>query len=141
LSNLSAKKKLVAQCIAGAMATEVLAAVMVGVSGTHGSEILWTQIFTAVVWLVWVVGFVNAFNFMDGMNGKSGLFTLNALVFGLLMMTLHIDNGTRESWFTQITHVPPASLAMPVSITIGGVGGFMVFNCRPRARVFLGDCG
>ena len=141
LSNLSPKRKLLAQFVAGAMATEVLSAVMVGFSGAHGSQLLLGQAFTAIVWLVWVVGFVNAFNFMDGMNGKSGLFTINALVFSLVMMSAHAPSGVREAWFTQITQIPVRAMALPIGITLGAVAGFMVFNCRPKARVFLGDCG
>ncbi len=141
LSNLSPKKKLLAQVVAGAMATEVLAAVFVGLAGAHASELLLGQFLAAAVWLVWVVGFVNAFNFMDGMNGKAGLFALTTLGFSLIMMTVALPGGVNESWFAQTTQIAPSSLALSVGVTIGGVAGFMLFNCRPKALVFLGDCG
>lgn len=141
LSNLPPKKKLLAQFVAGALATEVLSAIMVALSGSHAAGLSIGQTFTALVWLIWVVGFVNAFNFMDGMNGKAGLFTLNSLVFALVMMSSHIPSGAREPWFMQITQISAPAMATPAGITIGAVAGFMVFNCRPNARVFLGDCG
>jgi UDP-GlcNAc:undecaprenyl-phosphate/decaprenyl-phosphate GlcNAc-1-phosphate transferase len=141
LTSLSPKRKLLAQCVAAALAAEVLATVSLALSGAHGAALLASQGLAAAVWLVWVVAFVNTFNFMDGMNGKAGLFTLNALLFSLVMMAVALPGGPGESWFTKITQVPTTDLLLPIGITIGGVAGFLVFNLRPVARVFLGDGG
>jgi UDP-N-acetylmuramyl pentapeptide phosphotransferase/UDP-N-acetylglucosamine-1-phosphate transferase len=74
---------------------------------------------------VFFVGILNAFNFMDGINGMTGLYSLSILV------SLQYINCKIIS-FTNTDFILFAILACIV---------FLFFNCRKRAKCFMGDVG
>lgn len=78
----------------------------------------------AVAWL-W---FLNLFNFMDGINGISGVEAI-CITGGLL-------------FFTLVTSVPmPAGYEYLLVSVMAAAAGFLVWNGRKVAKVFLGDVG
>ncbi len=94
------------------------------------------------LWMFWVAGFVNAFNFMDGMNGKSGVFTVTALAFIVAMVKLDPpEAGVLSGLLGNQAALPAEVCTGLAAVAVGSVCGFLVFNCRTTAVVFLGDCG
>lgn len=75
--------------------------------------------------MAWLVLYVNGFNFMDGINGISAMqAVLMGVAFGVCGLIL--DSGLLTGG--------GAALA-------GAAAGFLPFNARPAAKVFLGDVG
>ncbi len=70
-----------------------------------------------------VVGTVNGTNFTDGVDGLASSVTAVVAAF-FIAASLRLDAG-----------VAPAGAAM-----LGGLMGFLVFNCYP-AKIFMGDTG
>jgi UDP-GlcNAc:undecaprenyl-phosphate/decaprenyl-phosphate GlcNAc-1-phosphate transferase len=84
-----------------------------------------SEVASLILTVVWVVGLVNAFNLMDNLDGATGTIGMVsaagaagvALVYGGL---------------------PTAALALALS---GACAGFLLYNLRSPARIFLGDGG
>jgi UDP-N-acetylmuramyl pentapeptide phosphotransferase/UDP-N-acetylglucosamine-1-phosphate transferase len=74
---------------------------------------------------VFLVGFANFVNFMDGANGLVGSTTLIAFL-AIALFAL----------FEGLTTLTVLGLGFAV-----GIGGFLVFNWRSKAAIFLGDTG
>lgn len=75
--------------------------------------------------VVWVVGVVNAFNLMDNMDGAAaGVAATSALGAGALALVTG--------------HVALAALCLAVA---GACAGFLPYNLRSPARIFMGDGG
>jgi len=75
--------------------------------------------------LLWLIGITNAFNFLDGINGEaSGL----AVIIGAVLALYALSTG-------QIVE------GMALVVVVGATGGFMPYNLKRRAEVFLGDGG
>lgn len=72
--------------------------------------------------------FTNIYNFMDGINGITGTQTIS-ITGGIVVLTLISGMGLENGL-----------LEMNI-ITAGAAAGFMFWNCRPKARVFLSDLG
>lgn len=71
--------------------------------------------------LVWIVGFQNAVNFLDNMDGIVG----GVVMIGLVALAVHLAPGAR---------------ALPLLVG-AAVAGFLPWNTRSPARLFLGDAG
>ena len=74
---------------------------------------------------LWIIGITNAFNFLDGINGEaSGL----AVIIGITLAVFAFNSG--------------ATLRGEVIvIAIGAVCGFLPYNLKRKADIFLGDGG
>jgi UDP-N-acetylmuramyl pentapeptide phosphotransferase/UDP-N-acetylglucosamine-1-phosphate transferase len=84
-----------------------------------------------VFWCAFLyVAWINVFNFMDGMNGNAGSFGIIAFttVFAFYVYVAGWDSYE-------------ASLLTPYMLALSTTAGFMIFNCRTNASVFLGDSG
>ena len=79
-----------------------------------------------VIALTWMI---NLFNFMDGINGIAGAETV-AIAIGYVLIGLLT--------MTTASSLPDMQLALAL---LGATAGFLVWNCRERALVFLGDVG
>jgi UDP-N-acetylmuramyl pentapeptide phosphotransferase/UDP-N-acetylglucosamine-1-phosphate transferase len=80
----------------------------------------------AVVALTWMI---NLYNFMDGINGIAGAETL-AITSGYLLIahsTMQAGSGL--------------SYSLMAAVLFGATVGFMIWNARAKALVFLGDVG
>ncbi len=78
------------------------------------------------IWITvfWLVGITNAINLLDNMDGlAAGIATIAA---ASLAAGLYMNGQTAE--------------AVLVSIFIGALVGFLIFNFNP-ASIFMGDCG
>lgn len=75
--------------------------------------------------LLWIIGITNAFNFLDGINGEaSGL----AVIIGTVLAIFAFAHSTTLRGEVAI-------------IVIGATAGFMPYNLKHRAEIFLGDGG
>lgn len=83
----------------------------------------WLDRLAAALALTWMM---NLFNFMDGINGIAGAEAVAIAAGYLLIATL--TGGTLEH----------AAIACAIA---GASAGFLVWNLRPRALVFMGDVG
>lgn len=77
----------------------------------------------AIVALTWMM---NLYNFMDGINGLAGAETV-AITSGYLLL------GT--AGLAGVSYMPLAAAVL------GAAGGFLVWNLREKALVFMGDVG
>lgn len=82
------------------------------------------RIMMAIAWL-W---FVNLYNFMDGINGISGMQALS-IAGGLLIFTNYRDLAMVEGYRTLLV------------VIMAAAAGYLVWNGRTAARIFLGDVG
>jgi UDP-GlcNAc:undecaprenyl-phosphate GlcNAc-1-phosphate transferase len=75
--------------------------------------------------LLWIIGITNAFNFLDGINGEaSGL----AVIIGTTLAVFAFNSG--------------ATLRGEVIvIAVGAVCGFLPYNLKRKADIFMGDGG
>ena len=73
-----------------------------------------------------LAGFMNFFNFMDGINGIAGAEAI-AIAFGYLL-------------FGAASHAALAFAPLAAAL-VGATAGFLLWNLRARALVFLGDVG
>lgn len=90
---------------------------------------------------LWVLFFINAFNFMDGVNGQSGFFTLNTLLWWMVIYGMEIPEWKAIGLYSESGS--PALLRfvyLPHVAIAGAVLGFLFWNF-PRARTFMGDSG
>jgi len=148
---LSPKTKLLGQFAGAAVSFHALSLIHTAATSLRDPAALVKQGGIVALWVCWIVGFVNAYNFMDGMNGKAGVFAVNVLVFTLLILGLvahapgNADNpadGSASIGLLETRSYLGSQVYVPLAvIAIASVCGFLVFNCRPRALVFLGDCG
>ncbi len=75
--------------------------------------------------LLWIIGITNAFNFLDGINGEaSGL----AVIIGTVLAIFAFAHSTTLQ-------------GEVIVIAVGATTGFMPYNLKHRAEVFLGDGG
>lgn len=75
--------------------------------------------------LLWIIGITNAFNFLDGINGEaSGL----AVIIGTVLAIFAFAHST----------TPRGEV---IVIAVGATAGFMPYNLKRRAEIFLGDGG
>ena len=74
---------------------------------------------------LFVVLFINAYNFIDGINGLAGGL---GLLGSLFIATLFMNRGE--------TNLAALCLAYG-----GSLAGFLVYNFRNKAKIFMGDCG
>lgn len=82
------------------------------------------RVIMALAWL-W---FCNLYNFMDGINGISGT------------QAISIAGGLLVYCFIGPTNVP-VGYPLLLVIIVAAAAGFLVWNCRPVAKIFLGDVG
>lgn len=83
----------------------------------------WPDRILALIALTWMM---NLFNFMDGINGIAGMEAV-AIGAGYLLI------GAATSW--------NISLAPLAAAIMGASAGFLVWNLRNKASVFMGDIG
>lgn len=103
---------------------QVIAALILVLSGTHLQVFLTHNWLAALVTIVWVVGMMNAMNFLDNMDGLcAGVSTIAG--FSLFLTVL-----PHQETFNCV-------LLMVFS---GSVAGFLYHNLYP-ARIFMGDAG
>lgn len=81
--------------------------------------------FLLVIGWMW---FLNLFNFMDGINGISGM---QAMSISLGIVVLAVTGAI----------IVPTGIPMAAIMIAGAAGGFLLWNARPKAKVFLGDVG
>ncbi|MDR2484673.1 MAG: undecaprenyl/decaprenyl-phosphate alpha-N-acetylglucosaminyl 1-phosphate transferase [Treponema sp.] len=113
---LSAKVKLLGQCIAG------LIPVVFGFQIIRIGP-LELGIFSPAVSFVWFIGIINAFNLIDGVDALCGSLSLSILI---TLGAVYILSGSEYK-------------ALPF-ILAGGIAGFLVYN-KPKAAIFMGDGG
>ena len=122
LGGLSARQKLVFQCVAAVhlcMADGRIETITMG-----GLEIVFPQALSWGVSLLWLTGLTNAINMTDGLDAlASGLGAIVLMFLGVVAMVIGM--------------IPLAFCLFAVS---GSLAGFLVFNSNP-ARIFLGDSG
>lgn len=82
---------------------------------------------------LWIFTVVNAVNFMDGANGLVGGAGA-AATLGLAAMAAVTGGGAGGTGALMVVVLGALALA-------GGVAGFLPWNARRRARVFMGDAG
>ena len=75
---------------------------------------------------VFIAGTANYYNFMDGINGIAGI--TGVVGFGLV------------AWFAALSGGPTPFLILAVCMGLACLG-FLPFNIRKNARVFMGDVG
>src|SRR5258708_9031394 len=78
------------------------------------------------IWLTvfWIIGITNAINLLDNMDGlAAGISAIAAVSLGISFLT-----------------TGQAAEASLISIFVGSLLGFLVFNSNP-ASIFMGDCG
>jgi len=100
------------------------------------------------LWLGWwviplaaitIIGASNAVNLADGLDGLAGGCLLAAAAAMTALLYVAGDAGWAE--YLGVPRVPPAGeLAILGGAMVGGILGFLWFNCHP-ARVFLGNVG
>ncbi|MDZ7620816.1 MAG: phospho-N-acetylmuramoyl-pentapeptide-transferase [Patescibacteria group bacterium] len=86
-----------------------------------------------------LVGSSNAVNLTDGLDGLAG----GCLIVTAAAMTVvtYAAGHAEMAQYLAIPRVPGAGeLTVPAAALIGGVLGFLWFNCHP-AQVFMGDTG
>ncbi len=86
-----------------------------------------------------IVGSSNAVNLTDGLDGLAG----GCLIFATAAMAavVYAAGHAEFAAYLNITRIPGAGeLAVLAGAMIGGVLGFLWFNCHP-AEVFMGDTG
>jgi UDP-N-acetylmuramyl pentapeptide phosphotransferase/UDP-N-acetylglucosamine-1-phosphate transferase len=81
----------------------------------------------AIIIVAWL-WFTNLYNFMDGINGISGVETL-CIALGLILLYA-ATNGDVMSGVPQTA-----------TLLLGAALGFLWWNARPQAMIFLGDSG
>ena len=112
---LSPVAKLVASLVVGAFLVFALA----GAEPEGALPISYTLIGT-----VWFAGLCHAFNLLDNMDGLATGVALIAAVFLASLLGTSVGFG----------------LSMLLVALVGALAGFLYWN-RPRARLFMGDCG
>ncbi len=111
------------------LAAQIAAATVVAISMPGTSQLLaglvplWLDRLIIILGLVWMM---NLYNFMDGINGIAGAETI-AICTGFLAVTAVAGVVS-----------PMSSLATAI---LGATAGFLVWNLRSHAKVFLGDAG
>lgn len=95
------------------------------------------------LWIIWTIGFVNAYNFMDGMNGKAGGFAVAVLVaFCAIVLLSNQPFDDREfGCLVKFPILDSFDFNVISAATLGALLGFLYFNCRTNAPIFLGDSG
>ncbi len=86
-----------------------------------------------------LVGSSNAVNLTDGLDGLAGgcLLTTTAAMTAVVYAAGHAEMAQ----YLAIPRIPGAGeLTIPAAALVGGVLGFLWFNCHP-AQVFMGDTG
>lgn len=89
--------------------------------------------------MVVMVGASNAVNLTDGLDGLAG----GCLIFATAAMALlaYASGHAELASYLQLPRIPGAGeLTVLAGAMIGGVLGFLWFNCHP-AQVFMGDTG
>lgn len=85
----------------------------------------WASNFNVFLTLLWIIGITNAFNFLDGINGEaSGL----AVIIGTVLAIFAFAHSTTLR-------------GEVIVIAVGATAGFMPYNLKRRAEIFLGDGG
>jgi UDP-GlcNAc:undecaprenyl-phosphate GlcNAc-1-phosphate transferase len=103
---------------------EVLVGILLWQSGL-GWSLFPGELADLVVTVLWVVGVVNAFNLMDNLDGAAG--TVGAVCAGGIAL-LAAQSG-------------PESLTALAVATSGACIGFLHYNLKRPAQIFLGDGG
>ena len=86
-----------------------------------------------------IVGSSNAVNLADGLDGLAG----GCLIFAAAAIAVLTYAGGHAQWaeYLGVPHIPGCGeMFVVASCMIGGVMGFLWFNCHP-AQVFMGDTG
>ncbi|OGR02043.1 MAG: hypothetical protein A2520_03105 [Deltaproteobacteria bacterium RIFOXYD12_FULL_53_23] len=85
----------------------------------------WARNLNILLTLLWIIGLTNAFNFLDGINGEaSGI----AVIIGTALAIFAFAHSTTLR-------------GEVIVIAVGATAGFMPYNLKRRAEVFLGDGG
>lgn len=126
---LPARNRFIAQGLIAfvLLSTEGLGQISLG--DTLPAEVLGGAAGLFMLSVTFVVGLVNAWNMMDGVDGLAGGSAVAALIW-IVLLALHLGES---------------ELALPVTLLIAAIGGFLLFNARSpwcaRASVYLGDAG
>ncbi|MEM8594208.1 MAG: glycosyltransferase family 4 protein [Pseudomonadota bacterium] len=116
--DVSAKKRLLLQCVCAVIAAAYLLTNVTQASGVW----LLCGVVVLMVALVWVL---NLYNFMDGIDGIAGV--QGATMCLSVIVIAHVSELT--------THLLPFFYVL-----LPAMLGFLVWNA-PRARIFMGDVG
>jgi phospho-N-acetylmuramoyl-pentapeptide-transferase len=144
-NGISARSKLLGQVIVTLAAAVILYGQLADVHGGLLFRVPLTNLsFDLGLWFIpWavvvMVGASNAVNLTDGLDGLAG----GCLIFATAAMALlaYASGHAELASYLQLPRIPGAGeLAVLAGATIGGVLGFLWFNCHP-AQVFMGDTG
>jgi phospho-N-acetylmuramoyl-pentapeptide-transferase len=144
-NGISARSKLLGQVIVTLAAALILYGQLAGVPGGLLFHVPLVNVsFHLGLWFIpWavvvMVGASNAVNLTDGLDGLAG----GCLIFATAAMALlaYASGHAELASYLQLPRIPGAGeLAVLAGATIGGVLGFLWFNCHP-AQVFMGDTG
>lgn len=111
------------------LAYQIIAVIILMLSGIYIKLLPLDSVLGPVVNFIltffWIVGIVNAFNFLDGINGEaSGI----GVIIGITLVIFAFSSN----------NIP---LGITIIIVIGAVCGFIPFNLKNKANIFLGDSG
>lgn len=80
-----------------------------------------------IITFLWIIGITNAINLMDGIDGQAGCLSISILLTYSIIFYA-------KGFSIQVIYT---CLALVFAIV-----GFLFFNlARPRAKIFMGDCG
>jgi len=118
--NLSPIMRLIVQFIA--VSTVINFGVYIIIFPTYS---FWGNLFNIILTFFWVIGITNSFNFLDGINGEaSGL----GIIIGTTLSLFAYLNGDITS-------------AIIIMSAVGAICGFIPYNLKYRADIFMGDGG
>jgi phospho-N-acetylmuramoyl-pentapeptide-transferase len=144
-NGLSARWKLAGQLVVAAAASLLLYRQQAAVADGLSLRVPWAATtfslglgFIPLAMIV-IVGASNAVNITDGLDGLAG----GCLIATTVAMTALVYAAGHAEWaaYLGVPRIPHAGeMAVLAGGMIGGVLGFLWFNCHP-AQVFMGDTG
>jgi phospho-N-acetylmuramoyl-pentapeptide-transferase len=144
-NGISARSKLLGQLVVAAVAAVLVYRHHAGVADGYALRLpLVGASFSVGLWfiplaVIVIVGFSNAVNLTDGLDGLAGGCFLFAA--GAMALVAYASGHAEWAGYLNLPRLPGVGeMTVLGGATIGGVLGFLWFNCHP-AQVFMGDTG
>ena len=144
-NGISARSKLLGQLVVAAVAAILIYRHHLGLADglalrlPWGGTPLWLGIWFVPLAVIVIVGFSNAVNLTDGLDGLAGGCLLFAA--GAMALVAYASGHAELAEYLGLPRLPGVGeLTIVGGALIGGVLGFLWFNCHP-AQVFMGDTG